>query len=748
MLNPLSIWRAGVKALRERDVYGATVRPMDVSMEGRYVKHEFAQLLARYLKFTKVAVSRNAVGVASTPLRVLIRKRGGVKSAWTTRRMGDKEFARIQRSADPKARKFLDYGDDVEVIEDPLHPLVRLLDKPNPWQSGFELIESLQTCVGMVGNGYWAKTMEQGLWQLWGLGPQYVEVLPDKTKFVSGYRYGRGTEVERVFSAEDVVHFKQFNPNDPYYGVGDLASHIEDADLSLKFTKAANALLDNGAQPGLIAVAKGATTAQAATIEEALNRKHAGAWRWFKSIVLRGEYEFETLELSKGAVEFLKAPSDAVRETIAACHDMPVELLTIKPGGLSASSDAMRQWQALGLLPRCQRIASRINAGVVPMFDGEQAGDLFVAFDNPVTEDEDAKTTREVAKRAARITTLNESRSAFGLPEIEGGDDMEPSQEQLAIDRREADDKRAAAGDDAGVAEPEKGLAPRLIGRILHDWGTDHPALRAGNGHPNGHAKARPEVRATALWAKGIAGSAEGSVPAKRIDELERAVKRAYDAIKAEVAASIAVGNTENPMLGVDVRGIFDREVGGLLADDFGKGWEVGRIQADYDSPFDVSNERAMRFLEEYRLRLADSVHQTLEADIRAKVREGLEAGGSVTDIAEKVKETIGEQAGYKAEQIARTETARAYTAGQQGSWSDVEVVKGVEWLLSANPCPVCEAMSAKGVVTKGAPFWPVGDTVVGSDGKVYVNDYAPVYGPPAHPGCRCAVAPVIEVPA
>lgn len=80
-----------------------------------------------------------------------------------------------------------------------------------------------------------------------------------------------------------------------------------------------------------------------------------------------------------------------------------------------------------------------------------------------------------------------------------------------------------------------------------------------------------------------------------------------------------------------------------------------------------------------------------------------------------------------RAETIAVTETAQAYSAGSYLAYQRSEQVAGTEWLLApVNPCPDCEALAGKVV--------PLGE------------EYAPgIKHPPRHTRCRCAIAPVLR---
>lgn len=93
-----------------------------------------------------------------------------------------------------------------------------------------------------------------------------------------------------------------------------------------------------------------------------------------------------------------------------------------------------------------------------------------------------------------------------------------------------------------------------------------------------------------------------------------------------------------------------------------------------------------------------------------------------------------------RAENVSRTETINAASAGQQLSWQDAQG-RGLllpetrqEWIAaveSTRTCSRCLAMDGQKV--------PVG--------QPFMSDVGPISGPTLHPSCRCAVSIVTEIP-
>ena len=145
-------------------------------------------------------------------------------------------------------------------------------------------------------------------------------------------------------------------------------------------------------------------------------------------------------------------------------------------------------------------------------------------------------------------------------------------------------------------------------------------------------------------------------------------------------------------------------------------------------------------------IRMARSVEESLAERISNIIRIGIEETATGTDV-------IGllEEAGFdenRAQTIARTESARAYTDGQNAAWEASGVVKGKTWLVSPFACEFCEAAAKQfGEKSVGVTdaFYERGAVLTAASGATMALDFDDTSGPPLHPNCRCSLLPVID---
>jgi SPP1 gp7 family putative phage head morphogenesis protein len=75
---------------------------------------------------------------------------------------------------------------------------------------------------------------------------------------------------------------------------------------------------------------------------------------------------------------------------------------------------------------------------------------------------------------------------------------------------------------------------------------------------------------------------------------------------------------------------------------------------------FDLTNPLTAEFFESYKIRLSEQVTETTREKLEAAIREGIEEGLSVPEVARKVSEVGEEFEGYRADLIARDQLHKA----------------------------------------------------------------------------------------
>jgi SPP1 gp7 family putative phage head morphogenesis protein len=122
---------------------------------------------------------------------------------------------------------------------------------------------------------------------------------------------------------------------------------------------------------------------------------------------------------------------------------------------------------------------------------------------------------------------------------------------------------------------------------------------------------------------------------------------------------------------------------------------------------------------------LAAALAQTSEGVMRAEIGEWIRNGLPLRDLIEALETTVFSR--ERAELIAVTEVTRAYAEGNRAAWEAGGIIEQREWQTANDElvCPICG---------------PLQGVIVGLDEEFPGG----LSGPPAHPRCRCWIAPVV----
>jgi HK97 family phage portal protein len=162
----------------------------------------------------------------------------GAKDSYNTNAWVAAAISRIGTSvmAIPiKVQTRKDLNDKWETIEG--HEGEILLDYPNPFMSGEDLM--LRTTMHMYigGNAIWGKNKVGGkVDEIWPFRPDQITPIKAKGSFISHYEEGSGKDAKR-HDISDIIHFQFPNPLDPYWGQSPLQNAARAIDTDIQAGK-------------------------------------------------------------------------------------------------------------------------------------------------------------------------------------------------------------------------------------------------------------------------------------------------------------------------------------------------------------------------------------------------------------------------------------------------------------------------------------------------------------------------------
>ena len=320
------------------------------------------------------------------------------------------------------------------------HPLVSLLDRPNPLQAGVEYFQSLYSYLLLSGNSYAVKSMVGSLpRELHLLRPDRMEVKPSSTSIPKGYCYKlNGKEVnyweaDPLTGESEIKHFKMWNPLDDYLGLSPLMAAAIDVDQHNMIAKHNIALLQNGARPSGAIIFKPTDDAgmqtmlsdgQRQQISEDLRNRFQGSHNAGRPVLLEGDFDWKEMGMSPKDMDFLDQKNLTARD-IALCFGVPSQLVGIPDAQTYANvQEARLALYEETIVPLARRIESDLNEWLAPAYGDRIRIEYDIDSVPALTERRRRIYENVVAAVREGIITRNEARDRLGYEPISGGDDV------------------------------------------------------------------------------------------------------------------------------------------------------------------------------------------------------------------------------------------------------------------------------------------------------------------------------------
>jgi HK97 family phage portal protein len=252
------------------------------------------------------------------------------------------------------------------------HPVLRLLERPNPGQTGRGFVECLYGHLQLSGNAYVeaAGHGNDGLpRELHCLRPDRMSVVPGPDGWPMAYEYSVGRQKHRfdmTGEVDPILHLKAFHPLDDHYGLSPLEAAASAIDVHNAASRWSKALLDNAARPSGAIVFAGKdggghlSEEQYQRLLSELEENHQGARNAGRPLLLEGGLDWRPMGYSPQDMEFLETKNAAARD-IALAFGVPPMLLGL-PGDNTYSNyqEANRAFYRQTVLPLVRKTASAL----------------------------------------------------------------------------------------------------------------------------------------------------------------------------------------------------------------------------------------------------------------------------------------------------------------------------------------------------------------------------------------------------
>ncbi len=312
------------------------------------------------------------------------------------------------------------------------HPLLQLLARPNPRQSGAALLHALVAYRLIAGNAYLEMVRPSGTTpqELYALRPDLMKIIPGAQGLAEAYEYSAGGRSVRwptdpLTGASHILHWRAFHAGDDWYGLAPLEAALTSIDQFNAACSWNQALLNNGARPAgalVYAPKEGPSQLsdeQFSRLKGELLEHYQGRGNAGRPLILEGGLQWQELSLNPKDMDWLDGRNVAARD-IAMAFGVPTQLLGLPDSQTYANMEQARlAFYEETILPLLRQLVNELNRWLCPTFT---AG-LRLAID----EDEiSALGPRRDAKwqkiQQCDFLTLNEKRAALGYQPLTDGD--------------------------------------------------------------------------------------------------------------------------------------------------------------------------------------------------------------------------------------------------------------------------------------------------------------------------------------
>jgi HK97 family phage portal protein len=478
-INPLS-WFSGAKTSEAQGVLVRLIQQSDLTFPlstfERMTREGFERNVTVY-----ACVMEIARAVAGVPW-CLYQVRGGRGGKVDGRRVVKLlSFAGATKAAAGGYRKAIERA---EVEE---HPLLKLLERPNPMQGGGAFVEMAAAFLTLHGNSYIEHAAPKAgpPRELWILRPDRVTVKVGNAKdgYIVGYAYGDNPDGPNVqlFKPEQVLHMRMFSAGDDVYGLSPLMVAARSVDSDNEAQKWNWSLLKNSGRPAsAFTYEKFLGPEQVEQLRSEIRKSHAGAANAGRPMILHGGLDYKQLSLTPAEAEWLNSRKMSKLE-ICQAFGVPGELIGDTDHKTYQNyREARSAFYQETVLPFLDRFRDDLNNWLTPRF-GEG---LRLDYDKDQIEAlQEDQTQLWQRVEQSTVLTINEKRAALGYDDLPNGDELlvssalspldvalnppDPAAASDVIDAELTDEGKARVKQVAEYLDVPEARAARVVRRLL-----------------------------------------------------------------------------------------------------------------------------------------------------------------------------------------------------------------------------------------------------------------------------------------
>lgn len=604
-----------------------------------------------------------------------------------------------------------DKNDKRQIVQ---HEFEKVLERPNPRLSKSDLLIATQSFLELVGNAYWylsVKEQSRKVVEIYLMRPDRVKVAVDKkTGDIIGYTFRNDDGTELPLEVDEVQHYKTFNPEDEYYGLGTVEAgiiYIETEEDSAVFQR--NFIKNQASPSGILTINGKIEKEQFNKVKQQWREKSEGLANVGKTLFIRGaDTSFTKIGLSLGDLDMEKLKT-LTEDKILKMWRMPKMILgdTDQAGLGKANAEVADYVFAKRVIdPRLIRIDDGIQNILKRNYKDDS---IRVDHESQIPEDIDRQ-LQEDKESVGKWITVNEIRERKGLKPVDGGDVLYVEFNKVPINEA-GNDNSSKSKKTIRLTVATKDATEDAFFRSLDT--IDSKTVKGYKTKLKADLKTQRDTVIGNL--KAYAASVEkGEATAKAYEEVMPSDKEEADKTLAWLTPLMLLAITQ--------------------------GAEAALALMDNAEDFKFSTGARNAAEAAARRVITDFTSQT-RSKLQQVIAEGVNAGENLEQLTKRVKKVYDDAMGWRTDRLADSESHKNINKGVQLGFEQAGV-KRKRWVaLGGNPCQYCRAMDGT-IIETSSSYVPKGGSMVGEDGGEVVQDYDAVENAHAHANCHCWLFP------
>lgn len=344
-----------------------------------------------------------------------------------------------KRTDGRRAYAYEGMDDRTEVTQ---HLALKVFNKPNPFYTRQELIESYAQHMSLTGEAWWVLGYMSGFGaptEIWPIRPDLMAIVESSTEYIASYEYRHPDGSRTPLDTREVVFSRRVDPLDAYRGVGPVQSVMAKID-SIRYSDEwnRNFFLNDASPGGIVKVSRDIDDDEYRRLQFRWNEAHKGVDNAHRVAILDGEdmdwVERQSIHRDMQFAELSQLSAEQIREAFG----FPKPMLGTSDNVNRANAEAGEYLFTKHILvPMLERIKQALNTKFLPLFGSAGEGVEF-DYENPVPEDRAADARDRESRTLAAKTLIDsgvygpEALAALGLPPLSfGAPDADPQRELL-----------------------------------------------------------------------------------------------------------------------------------------------------------------------------------------------------------------------------------------------------------------------------------------------------------------------------